>query len=32
MVNLWILNTFAKEVVDSVEYIKESVELWKELE
>lgn len=32
MVNLWILNALAKEVADSVEYVKESVELWKESE
>lgn len=32
MVNLWILNVLAKEVADSVEYVKESVELWKESE
>ncbi|XP_016481850.2 uncharacterized protein LOC107802793 [Nicotiana tabacum] len=32
MVTSWILNSFAKEISDSVEYANNSVELWRELE
>ncbi|KAH0757100.1 hypothetical protein KY290_020593 [Solanum tuberosum] len=32
MVTSWILNSLAKEIADSVEYVNDSVELWKELE
>ncbi|XP_075095499.1 uncharacterized protein LOC142173751 [Nicotiana tabacum] len=28
----WILNSLAKEISDSVEYVNDSVELWRELE
>ncbi|XP_015158325.1 uncharacterized protein [Solanum tuberosum] len=32
MVTFWILNSLTKEISDSVEYVNDSVELWKELE
>ncbi|XP_075075643.1 uncharacterized protein LOC142162783 [Nicotiana tabacum] len=32
MVTLWILNSLSKEIADSVEYVSDAVELWKELE
>nr|XP_009781708.1 PREDICTED: uncharacterized protein LOC104230565 [Nicotiana sylvestris] len=32
MVTSWILNSLAKEIVDSVEYVDTLVELWRELE
>ncbi|XP_015166201.1 uncharacterized protein [Solanum tuberosum] len=32
MVTSWILNSLAKDIADSVEYVTDSVELWKELE
>lgn len=32
MVTSWILNSLAKEIFDSVEYVNDSVELWRELE
>nr|XP_016487144.1 PREDICTED: uncharacterized protein LOC107807306 [Nicotiana tabacum] len=32
MVTSWILNSLGKEIADSVEYVNDSVELWKELE
>lgn len=32
MVTSWILNSLAKEISDSVEYVNDSVELWRELE
>ncbi|XP_019229824.1 PREDICTED: uncharacterized protein LOC109210807 [Nicotiana attenuata] len=32
MVSSWILNSLAKEIADSVEYVTDAVELWKELE
>ncbi|XP_075101903.1 uncharacterized protein LOC142177327 [Nicotiana tabacum] len=32
MVTSWILNSLEKDIVDSVEYVNDSVELWKELE
>lgn len=32
MVTSWILNSLSKEISDSVEYVSDSVELWKELE
>ncbi|XP_033513370.2 uncharacterized protein [Nicotiana tomentosiformis] len=32
MVTSWILNSFANEIYDSVEYVNDSVELWRELE
>ncbi|XP_016515819.1 uncharacterized protein LOC107832480 [Nicotiana tabacum] len=32
MVISWILNSLAKEISDSVEYVNDSVELWRELE
>ncbi|XP_015084230.1 uncharacterized protein LOC107027633 [Solanum pennellii] len=32
MVTSWILNSLIKEVSDSVEYVNDSAELWKELE
>ncbi|XP_019251083.1 PREDICTED: uncharacterized protein LOC109230000 [Nicotiana attenuata] len=32
MVTSWILNSLAKEIADSVEYMTDAVELWKELE
>ncbi|XP_070014377.1 uncharacterized protein LOC142175145 [Nicotiana tabacum] len=32
MVTSWILNSLGKEIVDSMEYVNDSVELWKELE
>ncbi|XP_019225644.1 PREDICTED: uncharacterized protein LOC109207215 [Nicotiana attenuata] len=32
MVASWILNSLAKEISDSVEYVNDSVELWRELE
>ena len=32
MVTSWILNSLTKEIADSVEYVSDSVELWKELE
>ncbi|XP_019256290.1 PREDICTED: uncharacterized protein LOC109234677 [Nicotiana attenuata] len=32
MVTSWILNSLAKEIADSVEYVNTSVELWRELE
>lgn len=32
MVISWILNSLAKEIADSVEYVSDSFELWKELE
>ncbi|XP_019256773.1 PREDICTED: morphogenetic regulator of filamentous growth protein 1-like [Nicotiana attenuata] len=32
MVTSWILNSLAKEISDSVEYVNGSVELWRELE
>ncbi|XP_019231603.1 PREDICTED: uncharacterized protein LOC109212417 [Nicotiana attenuata] len=32
MVTSWILNLLAKEIADSVEYVTDAVELWKELE
>ena len=32
MVTSWILNSLTKEISDSVEYVNDSVELWKELE
>ncbi|XP_016509027.1 uncharacterized protein LOC107826553 [Nicotiana tabacum] len=32
MVTSWILNSLSKEISDSVEYVSDSVELWRELE
>ncbi|XP_019242120.1 PREDICTED: uncharacterized protein LOC109222189 [Nicotiana attenuata] len=32
MVTSWILNSLSKDIADSVEYVNDSVELWKELE
>lgn len=32
MVTSWILNSLAKEIADSVEYVINSIELWKELD
>ncbi|XP_019257794.1 PREDICTED: uncharacterized protein LOC109236014 [Nicotiana attenuata] len=32
MVTSWILNSLSKDITDSVEYVNDSVELWKELE
>lgn len=32
MVTSWILNSLKKEISDSVEYVNDSVELWKEVE
>ncbi|XP_049410341.1 uncharacterized protein LOC125873447 [Solanum stenotomum] len=32
MVTSWILNSLSKEISDSVEYVNNSVKLWKELE
>ncbi|XP_019227337.1 PREDICTED: uncharacterized protein LOC109208659 [Nicotiana attenuata] len=32
MVTSWILNSLAKEISDSAEYVNDSVELWRELE
>lgn len=32
MVTSWILNSLAKEIADSMEYVGDSFELWKELE
>ncbi|XP_070005316.1 uncharacterized protein [Nicotiana sylvestris] len=32
MVTSWILNSLAKEISDSVEYVSDSAELWRELE
>ncbi|XP_019251339.1 PREDICTED: uncharacterized protein LOC109230278 [Nicotiana attenuata] len=32
MVTSWILNSLAKEISDSVEYVNDSAELWRELE
>ncbi|KAH0674692.1 hypothetical protein KY284_014877 [Solanum tuberosum] len=32
MVTSWILNSLSKEISDSVEYVNDSIELWKELE
>lgn len=32
MVTSWIINSLGKEVVDSVEYVSDALELWKELE
>lgn len=32
IVTSWILNSLSKEIVDSVEYVQDSAELWKELE
>lgn len=32
MVTSWILNSLGKEIADSVEYVNDSVESWKELE
>ncbi|KAH0731086.1 hypothetical protein KY289_002274 [Solanum tuberosum] len=32
MVTSWILHSLTKEISDSVEYVNDSVELWKELE
>ncbi|XP_049374839.1 uncharacterized protein LOC125839908 [Solanum verrucosum] len=32
MVTSWILNSLGKEIADSVEYVCDSLELWKELE
>ncbi|XP_069152823.1 uncharacterized protein [Solanum lycopersicum] len=32
MVTSWIFNSLTKEISDSVEYVTDSVELWKELE
>ncbi|XP_019246571.1 PREDICTED: uncharacterized protein LOC109226234 [Nicotiana attenuata] len=32
MVTSWILNSLAKEIADSVEYVTDAIELWKELE
>lgn len=32
MVTSWILNSLTKEISDSVEYMNDSVELWKESE
>ncbi|XP_070040578.1 uncharacterized protein [Nicotiana tomentosiformis] len=32
MVTSWILNSLAKDIADSVEYLNNSVKLWKELE
>ena len=32
MVISWILNSLTKEIADSVEYVNNSSELWKELE
>nr|XP_009770459.1 PREDICTED: uncharacterized protein LOC104221161 [Nicotiana sylvestris] len=32
MVTSWILNSLAKEITDSVEYVTDAIELWKELE
>ncbi|XP_075080470.1 uncharacterized protein LOC142165975 [Nicotiana tabacum] len=32
MVTLWILNSLSKEIADSVEYVSDVAELWKELE
>lgn len=31
MVNSWILNSLGKDIVDSVEYVCDSLELWKEI-
>ncbi|XP_019251305.1 PREDICTED: uncharacterized protein LOC109230239 [Nicotiana attenuata] len=32
MVTSWILNSLAKEIADSAEYVTDAIELWKELE
>ncbi|XP_009630157.1 uncharacterized protein [Nicotiana tomentosiformis] len=32
MVTSWILNSLSKDIADSVEYVNDSIELWKELE
>ncbi|XP_070017766.1 uncharacterized protein [Nicotiana sylvestris] len=32
MVTSWILNSLAKEIANSVEYVTDAIELWKELE
>ncbi|XP_019252677.1 PREDICTED: uncharacterized protein LOC109231472 [Nicotiana attenuata] len=32
MVTSWILNSLSKDITDSVEYVNDSVELWKELQ
>ncbi|XP_070007396.1 uncharacterized protein [Nicotiana sylvestris] len=32
MMTLWILNSLAKEIADSVEYVTDAIELWKDLE
>ncbi|XP_019227852.1 PREDICTED: uncharacterized protein LOC109209120 [Nicotiana attenuata] len=32
MVTLWILNSLEKEIADSVEYVTDAIELWKDLE
>jgi len=32
MVTSWILNSLSKDIADSVEYVSDAVELWKELE
>lgn len=32
MVTAWILNSLGKEIANSVEYVNDSLELWKELE
>ncbi|XP_075086080.1 uncharacterized protein LOC142168821 [Nicotiana tabacum] len=32
MVTSWIMNSLAKKIVDSVEYVEDAVELWRELE
>ena len=32
IVTSWILNSLSKEIADSVEYVQDSAELWKELE
>lgn len=32
MVTSWILNSLSKEISDSMEYVNELIELWRELE
>ena len=32
MVTSWILNSLYRDIVDSVEYVNDALELWKELE
>ncbi|XP_009775629.1 uncharacterized protein [Nicotiana sylvestris] len=32
MVTSWILNSLSKDIADSVDYVNDSIELWKELE